>query len=631
MYNIGGSDEVSKLISKDALRKPIIDLSPGKVRTDIPLDEIVKICDKIVKSPIPETPYRRFSEFRKIRDRYHYEFPLCEKRKNMYFLSIGVLLTKNNSFLETLNDYLWSICEESTWSLPAHLPDEIDFGEHYICHYTSTTAEQLGEIWDVLGDRLETNIKNRIAFELKKRVFMPFVQNPDHYSMVSNLASNVCGVCCGAIGAAAITFKLEEPYLSRLLTEAIHHLNRYLDHFDSEGGWVEGVNYWNFGLTHLVRFADALYKITEGKLNLFEHPKLAVTGSFAVHCFLPPDDSVNFNDSERNNKLSPDLIKSLAINTPAGAELSWLLGELPEHRLDRPIQKKYDGKQMETLRNLRKQTLPEPRIPDKLYRHFKGLGWLITRKSWQDRLAPVLAVKAGHNNELHGHTNVGHFIFRVFGHNFLWDLGAGRQDRSYLRKLYQNPSSPPKLNTKSIFQSTQAHSLIFIGGESEEFGKEFQGKITEFKPGEKKDTIVLDLTKAYPSELASKVTRKLFFLKDRPDGGLILQDEVKAKKKTSIESRLQIQGEVQVIGKKQIILRSRWGKVWIGVEEPENAYIKIGELKNLGELKDLVAASTLFKIKVARYMSIIIDNVNSARFIVKILPFRDKNEINGQL
>lgn len=602
MYSIEDSDEVSKFISKAAWRNPIIDLTPEKVKREIPLDEIVKTCDKIVKSPIPETPHRYFSEFYKTGNRTHYEKLYFLKRQNMYFLSIGTFLAKNNSFLERLNDYLWSTCEESTWCLPAHVPEKLNFGEPYIDLFSSTTAEQLGEILDALGGKLEINIKNKIAFELKKRVFVSFVQNPDKYWWANAFHSNWCAVCCGAIGAAAIMFKLEEPYLSRLLTEVIHRLNRYLDHFDSEGGWVEGIGYWNFGLTHLVRFADALYKVTEGKLNLFEHPKLRVAGFFPVYCFLSPDDFVNFNDCASTVKLSADLIKSLTVNTSTGTELAWLLEELPDHRLNK----------LESLRNLRKQTLPEPRIPDKLYRHFKGIGWLITRKSWQDRLAPVLAVKTGNNGEPHNHIDVGQFIFHVFGENFLSDLGAGLYNRSYFsERRYENP-----------FCGAKGHSLIFIDGKSEGIGKEFEGKIAEFKPGEKKDSVVLDLTRAYPSQLADKVMRKLFFLKDRPDGGLILEDEVKTKKKASIESRLQIQGKVRVVGKKQIILKGRLGNVRIALEKPENAYIKIGEIKNL---------QTTNGIKAAKYISISIDDVNSAKFIVKILPFRDKNEVNVRL
>jgi len=598
MYNIKGSGEVSELISGDVLKSSIMDLRLEDVKRRVPVDEIVKICDEIVKSPIPETPYRYFSEFYKSGNRTHYETLYSLKRCNMYFLSLGTFLTQNDKFLEKLNDYLWSICEESTWCLPAHVPEKLDFNEPYIDLFSSTTAEQLGEILDTLGNKLEDNIRNRIAFELKRRVFMPFVENPDKYWWANRFRSNWCAVCCGTIGSAAIMFKLKEPYLSRLLAEVIHRLNQYLDNFDDEGGWVEGVGYWNFGLTHLVRFADALCKITEGKLNLFEHPKLQAAGSFPVHCFLPPDGFVNFSDCAPGVELSADLIKSLAINTSRGAELSYLLEELPDFRLNR----------FGTLRNLKGWSLPETKMPDEPYRYFKGIGWIVTRKSWQDKLTAVLAVKAGNNGEPHNHIDVGQFIFHVFGEDFLCDLGSGIYDRAYFgESRYENP-----------FCGADGHSLIFIDGKGEGIGEKFYGRIVEFKPEEKFDVVLLDLTRAYPSRLVDKVERKLTFLKNRSEGGLILEDEVKAKKKTSIESRLQIQGKPRVIADKEVILKGHLGNVCIKVEEPENVHIRIGELRNLKAREGRRAA---------KYLSILADDVSDIKFVVKVLPFRDTKEL----
>ncbi|RLE07147.1 hypothetical protein DRJ00_08640, partial [Candidatus Aerophobetes bacterium] len=297
-------------------------------------------------------------------------------------------------------------------------------------------------------------------------------------------------------------------------------------------------------------------------------------------------------------KLSADLIKSLAINTSRGDELSYLLEELPDFRLNR----------FGTLRNLKGWSLPEPKMPDELYRYFKGIGWIVTRKSWQDKLTAVLAVKAGNNGEPHNHIDVGQFIFHVFGEDFLCDLGSGIYDRAYFgESRYENP-----------FCGADGHSLIFINGKGEGIGERFYGRIVEFKPEEKFDVILLDLTRAYPSWLVDKVERKLTFLKDRSEGGLILEDEVKTKKKTSIESRLQIQGKPRIITDKEVVLKGHLGNVCIKVEKPKNVHIRIGELRNLKARE---------RRRAAKYLSILADDVSDIKFVVKVLPFRDTKEL----
>ena len=259
---------------------------------------------------------------------------------------------------------------------------------------------------------------------------MPFLHNSTKYWWAHTFSSNWCAVCCGGIGSAAIMCRLEEPHFSRILTKVIQCLNQYLDCFDEEGGWAEGIDYWNYGLTHLCRFGDALNKITDYKLNLFEHPKMQQTVSFLVHSFLPPDGFVNFGDCTNSSKLSNDLIELLATNTLKNGELVWLLSQLSKSKskvienymdLRKSVSPKSTSEyfllleqlsrnqvnKIENFRDLGKQVLAKSKVPNRLHRHFGGIDWLITRRSWEDRLGPVLAIKAGGNGERHNQIDVG--------------------------------------------------------------------------------------------------------------------------------------------------------------------------------------------------------------------------------
>jgi hypothetical protein len=594
MYNVADIKDVKEALSKEVLNNPIV-LRREEIREDVPRDEIIKSCEELVRMPIPEAKYSYFREFYITGNRTHYEAPHRSKRSNMYLLAIGTFLTGREDFLLRLQDYIWDICNEITWCYPAHLPQDLDYDEPYIDLFASMTAEQLGEILDLLGERLGRNIKERIKYELRRRIFIPFYENPDRYWWANAYWSNWCAVCTGAIGASAIAGRAEEPYLSKILFDVIQRLNRYLDYFDDEGGWVEGIGYWNFGLTHLTRFADSLYRVTEGRINIFEHPKLQITGQFPVYCYLPPDRYANFGDCPPwGLKLNRDLVMLLGKYTTGGRKLKWLASQT-------------EMRELENFRCLRQET-DGLEVPEDTSIHFRGIDWVITRRSWEDRLGPILAVKAGNNGEPHNQLDVGHFIFHVYGQSFLHDLGSGLYTREYFREgRYKNP-----------FCNAEGHSLIFIDGESEGIGKEFEGKIISFDRGKDRDRIILDLTRAYPQEKVEKITRTLEFLKDRRDGGLILEDNVLLKGEGKIESRIQINGSLERTGDKNFVIKGRYGNLFIEIREPVGAVVEIGELKGLEFHDGSVKDSNFLKI---------ITSGKETRFYIVFTPFRERDEI----
>ena len=149
-------------------------------------------------------------------------------------------------------------------------------------------------------------------------------------------------------------------------------------------------------------------------------------------------------------------------------------------------------------------------------------------------------------------------------------------------------------------QDIKVHSVaqrdtawIFIDGESEGVGKEFEGKIVSFEPGIDRDKIVVDLTNAYPSQSIKNITRTLYFVKNRIDGQLILEDSVSLNKNSEIGSRIQINGEIERAGEKNFIVKGKYGNLYVEIKEPLKCRVEIGELSNL-EFPDGTVKSVKF-------------------------------------
>ncbi|MCX7706327.1 MAG: heparinase II/III-family protein [bacterium] len=552
--------------------------------------KVIEEAEKILKNQVPDTHYSLFRLFHITGKRAEYQKPYHEKRKNLVFLAMASYLTGEQKYLLKLQDYIWDICNEPLWSMPAHLPEKVHFQHTYIDLGASQTAAKLAEILVLLEDRLEENIKSRIRYELERRIFVPFYQHPEDYWWSKAYYSNWCAVCCGNIGIAAFLAGRDGIYFEKIVNHCIDAIRRYFDNFDSDGGWVEGISYWNYGVTHAVRFADALYRATDGKINLFDHPKLQLAGFFPLHCFLPPGSFVNFGDAYSRTQLNRETIFLLAKHTKLGKQIAWLL-------------KHIDLRDFEDIIALREIKIPRPEIPERTFIHFKDIDWVITRKGWNDKNGPVLAVKAGNNGEPHNQVDVGQFIFHVFGEDFLCDRGAGQYSKDYFSaKRYESP-----------FCSAEGHSLIFIDGKSQGIGKEYSGKIIEASHSISQDIISIDMTDAYPQGLVRKIVRTLKFSKKQKYGTLLLEDLVQTDKERNIETRLQYNGECKKLDRSHFIIKGKNGKIAINILKPEKFSVSPGAFRNLYTLSDDTIDIQFLKITTKS---------TETKFLIEMVPIR---------
>lgn len=550
--------------------------------------KIIEEANKIEGKPLPDTRYSLFSLYHITGRRADYQKPFNEKRKNLIFLAMAYYLTENQKYLHRIQDYIWDICNEPLWSVPAHLPEKINFHCTYIDLLASATAAKLAEVYSLLGDKLDKNIRSRINYELERRIFIPFYQHPQDYWWSKGYYSNWCAVCCGNIGIAALLAGNNSVYVGKILDHVTESIIKYFDNFDSDGGWVEGISYWNYGITHAVRYIDTLYRATDGRINFFNHPKIQVAGLFPIHCYLPPDNFVNFGDSHYQTLLNRETMLLLALHTNPGKKISWLLRHI-------------NLRDFEDIISLREIKIQEPEIPEETFMHFKNIGWVITRKTWKDRNGPVLAVKAGNNGEPHNQIDVGQFIFHVFGEDFLCDSGAGEYTKDYFSsKRYENP-----------FCNAEGHSLIFIDGKSQGIGKEFSGKIIEASNNPLQDVILIDMTSAYPKGLAKKIIRTLKFSKKQKYGELLIEDFVETDTERTIETRFQYNGELKKIDKSHFILKGKNRGLAINILGPEKFSVSQGVFRNLNTIYDEKKDIKFFKIRTRS---------SCTRFLIEVSP-----------
>ncbi len=143
----------------------------------------LKNCDR------PELKAVRYMDFVRNGDRSRYEHSYFLRRDMLYSLMMGECLTGSGDYLDDIANGVWTICEETSWVIPAHnnhltgdAPNALpDFdAQPYIDLFAAETASLLGWVYYMLGDELDgvtPLIKRRIEFELDRRIFKPFLSD----------------------------------------------------------------------------------------------------------------------------------------------------------------------------------------------------------------------------------------------------------------------------------------------------------------------------------------------------------------------------------------------------------------------------------------------------------------------
>ena len=218
----------------------------------------------------------------------------------------------------------WSICEETSWVLPAHEeqgPDYWDLdpprvrtaplGAHTMLTrepdsidlFAAETGAALAETVYLVGDQLAPEVRQRIRQEVERHIFKPYLAYArDHWWFKGALNWN--GVCNGSIALAFLRLEKDLETLAEALALALEGFEAYIaTGFEADGGSIEGVGYWNYGLMYYVTVAELLREITRGELDLLAHPRLRDIAAYPPGMALAaPNRFINFGDSTETRR-----------------------------------------------------------------------------------------------------------------------------------------------------------------------------------------------------------------------------------------------------------------------------------------------------------------------------------------
>jgi hypothetical protein len=408
--------------------------------------------------PLFYTHYRLFIS--KSGDREQFETPYFLRRAKLTAAAMRLFLGQTN-LKDVVQDYIWAICEESNWVLPAHENDIIDL-------FSAETGFLLAELLAVLGHTLDAEVRARVRVEIERRIFAPYLRFHQRAIWWYKSGLNWNGVCNSSVAATFLLLEPEPGRVARALEVALAGLRVFLDTaFEQDGSSTEGVSYWHYGLINFVALSEMLRARTEGAIDLLDSDHLRNVAAFPAKMLLSGSNFATFSDCDETIHFEPGIMARLAKQTGETSLRDLLPPSTPtEHNRWFPMQ----------LRNMLWW--------DGQYHQFGPVD---------DAYSPqgssiVVAVKAGHNNENHNQNDVGSFILYAGGETLLTDPGRGLYTRQYFGpERYDN-----------IFANSYGHSVPRIGGQLQREGREFYGEFVKVDMAGPVKHVELEFARAYP-------------------------------------------------------------------------------------------------------------------------------------
>jgi len=409
-----------------------------------------------------------------------------------------------------------------TWIFPAHDLEFLD-------HAAANTGASLALVHDMLGEEYSDAETRELADGMRRLLFEPYleaVRGRKEWWTGKNAETNWKIMCHGDAGLAICEFADHWPGSREALAHAALGIVETLDMVPPEGDWHEGVKYWLQTLHMGLRCASALRLMTDGKIDLCEHPALKVTGNYAMMLYTPSDRIFNFGDNPDHLGASHrECLAMLAVEA-GRSDWLWVAQRAPV------IRPAYLAAVAGDLR---------PTTPQKNRALFPYTGVATLRSGW-NKGDTFIGAKCGPQFVGHGHLDAASFVIESRGRRLVTDTGYW----PYGGHLGFHDYEKHRWNWDNC--STIGHNTLLIDGQGQtwvidpdDYRRRLKGEVRPLQSGKGWDMIVMDAAECYPG-LLNKFTRSLLFIK--PDV-VIVRDVVACVGERHAEWLLHYAGEIR--------------------------------------------------------------------------------------
>ncbi len=497
----------------------------------------VKKAETYLNYEWPSIPATKSLLIERTGDREEYQTISFKKREVLGTLLLAEISENKGRFLDQIIDGVWSICEESFWGVPAHLPKTkelsglIDVSQPFVELFSAETSTFLAWIDYFLGDQLDAvspQIRKRIYNETNNRIFQPLMTK-HHGFMGANgdgrRPNNWNPWICSNWLNAVLLLEKDDQKRNEAVFKILSVLDQFLNPYPQDGGCDEGPGYWGAAGASLYDNIAMLNLATSDAFSyVYKDEKFRNMGKFIYRAQISPIYFVNFADASPKPGMAadmiyrfgkdigdPDMMKFGAYYRTSG---EGLLGRFHYFRefFALFIQQEYQSAQ---------QGLPLPKeswLPD--------LQVMMARDKQGSTDGFFVAAKGGNNEESHNHNDIGNFMVYYDGFPLLIDVGSG----TYTRKTFSNK------RYEIWYNCSDFHNVPTINGKTQLPGPQYKAINVHYKTAKEFSEMSQDIAPSYPAEAGvERWIRNIRLIREK---SVMINDVVKLTKAQSVVQHL---------------------------------------------------------------------------------------------
>ena len=464
---------------------------------DTSIQALINKGEIALNKEIPQLSATILMNFVRTGDREEHGRISFARRSNLTDLILAESVENKNRFTEAIMNYVWAICEETFWGVPAHLGTQKagnglpDAEDPTVDLFAAETASVLALTDYFTGEKLDkisALIRKRIYAETNRRIFEP-IKQADRYGYLSKTkaVNNWNPWIVSNLLMADLLLEKDESKRQKYAYEYMIHLDAYLNGLGEDGGCDEGPSYWFAAGACVFDALETLESATNGKVNIYKEPLIQKMASYVYKMHISKDYFVNFADADP--KLRPDGLMLYRFGKQLkDEELSqfglWAFNQFPSTATSNNTY--HRQRKIQNILTLKAIPATESSYRPIDHAWFNDIEVLTTRTG----NGLFLATHGGHNAESHNHNDVGDFIIYANGEPVIIDAGRG----NYTAKTFSSK------RYELWFTQSQYHNLPIINGFGQLNGRNYSAKNVKSVVNNKENTLNMDLAPAYAKE-----------------------------------------------------------------------------------------------------------------------------------
>jgi hypothetical protein len=434
-------------------------------------------------------------------DRNEYQTVSFEKRRILGTLLIAEIHESKGRFVDPIINGVWSICEESFWGVPAHLPKTkeisglMDTSDPFVDLFAAETATLLAWVDYFVGEKLDAvspQIRKRIYNETNYRIFKPLMTK--HHGWMGGTGdgrrpNNWNPWICSNWLNTVLLLETDDARRSETVARILQVLDNFLNPYPPDGGCDEGPGYWGAAAASLY---DNLAMLNIATPNSFayalEDEKIRNMAKFIYRAQIGEKYFLNFADASPKPHMSANMIYRFGKDIGDEDMMrfgAWYreepTGEISTFHYFRNLFGFFIEKEFQTAT----QALPLPQdvwLPD--------LQVMIARDKAGSTDGFFVGAKGGTNGESHNHNDIGNYVVYYDGLPLLIDVGSG----TYTRRTFSGQ------RYDIWFNRSDFHNVPTINGKTQEPGSEFQATQVSYSKNNGYARVSMDIAKSYPAD-----------------------------------------------------------------------------------------------------------------------------------